>query len=98
MMKRDFGSYFTELDFLFNENVQLKFNKGRTIYKTKVGACATLLLIIIIFAYGLDRALIMFKFEKFSVSEIVDYDYYDETTSIGADLGLVFAFGIGSAN
>ena len=40
----------------------------------------------------------MFKFEKFSVSEIVDYDYYDETTSIGADLGLVFAFGIGSAN
>ena len=93
-----FGKYFTELDFFFNENVMLKFNKGETIYKTKVGACATLLLTIIVFAYGLDRALVMFKYEKYSITEVVDYDYYNETTSIGAEIGLVFAFGIASAN
>lgn len=66
-MARDFGSCFTEFDYLFNEHVQLKFDKGKTNYKTKVGACATLLLTIIIFAYGLDRAIVMFKFSKFDI-------------------------------
>jgi|688.fasta_scaffold1251667_1 hypothetical protein len=47
-------------------------------------------------AYGLDRALVMFRFEKFFATRDSLLWLIRDTISIGADFGLDFAFGIGS--
>ena len=55
-------------------------------------------MVLIIFSFGIQRALVMFKYSRYQISQTTDYDFYDDTSEIGSDFGLVFAFGISSYN
>ena len=78
----------------FYETVHLKFDKGTQNFKTGMGAFMTILMLFVILAYAMDRLIIMFKIQKHTLQEHVEYGYYAEEYNLGADLGIFFAFGI----
>ena len=96
MERKGFDHYLTKFDLYFYENVGLKFDKGKSQYKTKVGAVGTILCTLIILVYTLDKLAVMFSRNSFALNEFVEFDYYDSEMEVGADLDLTFAFGVSS--
>ena len=96
MPNKGFDHYFKKFDLWFYEEVGLKFDKGKSEYKTKVGALGSIIFTIIMIAYSLDRLSIMFYRDSFALYEFTEFDHFDATTAVGADLDLTFAFGLHS--
>ena len=83
---------FTEID-LFYEPIQFKFDKGKTEYKTFMGAIATICFLSIMFGYTLERVTKMVKYVDANVVSNSLLDHFNPNdTYVGSTE--TFAFGI----
>jgi hypothetical protein len=78
---------------LFWEQINLRFDKGKTEYKTCVGAFSTIVFVSIIFGFSLQRIIRMLNFVDARVKTEVQFDYFNDDFRYKDKLN-TFAFGI----
>ena len=91
--------FFRTLKFMdaFKEPIKLSFDRGvRNEFSTSLGGVCSIMMYVIVLAYALQQAVIMFKLQQFEVKETTDYGVYNNTYKFGAEQNLTFAFGMSS--
>jgi hypothetical protein len=63
---------------MFSEKIQLNFEKGKTEYKTCVGAFSTIAFVSIILGFSLQRIIRMLNFVDASVKTEVQFNYFND--------------------
>ena len=91
------------LDFIqgqdqFTESIQFSFDNGETEFKTRIGGICSIILNSILLGYAIWQALVMFKFEEYTVTYKVDQRGYNQIEVFSGleKQPLTFAFGLHS--
>ena len=91
------------LDFIqgqdqFTESIQFSFDNGETEFKTRIGGICSIILNSILLGYAIRQALVMFKFEEYTVTYKVQQRGYNQIEVFSGleKQPLTFAFGLHS--
>ena len=64
---------------MFTEPVSLTYNGKERVYRTKVGACMTILMMISLVSYGARKMVTMYSYSDARISSHIDFNEIGET-------------------
>ena len=77
---------------VFTESIAFTFDKGQTQFKTKIGGLCSLLMFTIVLAYALWQAIIIFKYQQYTINVHTQSKFYDTFNEFGINENMTFAF------
>ena len=64
---------------IFTETVSLTYNGKETEYRTNVGACITMLMMISLFSFGARKLVAMYSYSDARISSHIDFNEISDT-------------------